>query len=101
MLTRKRFQGRSYRRSRRERWLLNRFRHFPSSLGGRGNPHFQRLGFGLASSRDEFSENLQLIHDELRSYWRPELSSYYRWLISRGRSREVSGFEALDSFLER
>src|SRR5215472_13778384 len=43
--------------------LLNRFRHFPSSLGGRGNPHFQRLGFGLASSRDEFSENLQLIHD--------------------------------------
>src|SRR5262245_33685453 len=43
--------------------LLNRFRHFPSSLGGRGNPHFQRLGFDLASSRDEFSENLQLIHD--------------------------------------
>src|SRR5215469_8085961 len=43
--------------------LPNRFRHFPSSLGGRGNPHFQRLDFGLAGSRDEFSENLQLIHD--------------------------------------
>src|SRR6516225_10862073 len=43
--------------------FLYRFRHFPSSLGGRRNPHFQRLGFDLASSRDEFSENLQLVHD--------------------------------------